>query len=191
MSNFDEKFKLERISSNIKQIIKENKEIIKEINLIFNIIYNNNFVHFGNSTNNTISQQVKDIKIFIEKLVEEISKIKKENINHEKDNKTNQNSHQNITNKNNNRITNDNRNDIEYFDKNNYLLLKNKCEKIENDNNLLNQNIKDLTNENNKLKQYLNSKIEESNFKLINDDKDEEKEKLKNDINNFKEKIIK
>ena len=69
MSNIAGTMDLKRLSKNIKLVVKENKEIINEMNLIYEIINQNN-LKINYSANNNLSNKFKDLKIFIKNLVE-------------------------------------------------------------------------------------------------------------------------
>ena len=110
MSNNKEKMDLSRLSKNIKEVIKENRKIINDMNFIFNSYINKTDLKI--STSNSISEQFKIIKEFIEKLIAQI----------------------------NNRTPNDNLNDMQNINIQKYNELKKKYEdKKQNYDNLLNQ----------------------------------------------------
>ena len=78
MSNIAGKMDLKRLSENIKNVVKENKKIINEMNSIYEMINKNN-LNFDYSKNIHLSSKFKDLKIFIEKLIEENKRLKNEN----------------------------------------------------------------------------------------------------------------
>ena len=75
MSNIAGIMNLKRLSKNIKYVVQENKEIINEMNSIYEIINKNN-LKFNYSKNIDLSNKFKDLKIFINKLIEEYKKMK-------------------------------------------------------------------------------------------------------------------
>jgi hypothetical protein len=146
------------LTKNVLYLVRQNREFLKDLNLIYDIINKNNFIKFKFSTNkftiDSIGKSFKDIKNFIEILIKEINKTNEENIN-------------NKNNNNKNTIINDNINNKEYINKQQYDELMKKYKE-------LNQNNIDLINKNNKLKDdydILIKKIEgENNFKLLDDE---------------------